>query len=714
MKPSGFRIGDLWGGIAAVAIILPQAMAFGVALMATAGFSASAGAITGLIGTAAICLTSGFIGGTRGLISAPTGPMLVIQVAALTALHKSGLQGDALITGLMAVLLVMGIMQFLIGLSGGGRLIKFLPYPVVAGFITGSGVLMILSQVNPLSAEVSSMDWRPWYWLPIATAAVTYFSMSLVPKILPRIPGTVGGLVIGTLFFQVVAIFGPAAVPPEWVIGSLPSPTSLGVDLQLSTFVALPWKIIIPSALALAVLASIDTLLTAVVADVETKVRHVARKELIGQGVGQILAGFTGGMAGAGTTGATLVAIRSGGRRWAAVVAGVTIILLIFIGGPVGTILPISVLAGVILHVAVGMLDRDILAWLSRPLAIMDGVIAILVTTVTIAYDLMIAVGVGVLIAVIIFIRNEIRAQVVHRRSNASQFHSVNARTEEEREVLDYNAERIVMYELRGNLFFATADRLFEELSEDLGENVYLVLNMRRVSQIDLTAIKILQQIAERVHASGGHLSFCELHSGLGLGRKMHKALKNVSPNASRWKIRTFISADHAFAWAEDSLLREFGIKTMDHKQVIPLEQTDLCVGMGQDEIKVLKSVLKRQQIKKDEVVFCRGDFGDELYIVERGQIEIRLQTTEHHYKRLASYGPGTVFGEVAFFDPGQRVAEAVAVHKTVLLSLNHETMVDLYKDNSDVVLSLFSALGRRLSGNLRWSAREIKRLSQW
>jgi len=479
MRPSGFQIGDLWGGIAAVAIILPQAMAFGVALMAVAGFSASVGALTGLIGTAAVCLMSGMVGGTRGLVSAPTGPMLVIQVAAITALHKSGLEGDALITGLMALLLVMGLIQFIIGFSGGGKLIKFLPYPVIAGFITGSGILMILSQVNPLSAPVSIIEWRPWYWLPIATAAVTFFFMSLIPEFFPRIPGTVGGLVIGTIFFQVAALLGPATVPAEWIIGSLPTPTNFGGGLDLATFMSLPWKVIVPSALALAVLASIDTLLTSVVADVETKVRHVARKELIGQGLGQVLAGFTGGMAGAGTTGATLVAVKSGGRRWVALVSAVSIIALIFVGGSVGEILPISVLAGVIFHVAMGMLDRDVLTWLKRPQARMDGVIALLVTGVTVAYDLMVAVGVGVFIAVIMFVRNEVRAQVVHRRSNASQFHSVTTRTEDERELLDYNAERIVMYELRGNLFFATADRLFEELSPDLNNNILYTLQQK-------------------------------------------------------------------------------------------------------------------------------------------------------------------------------------------------------------------------------------------
>ena len=464
MRISGFQVGDLWGGIAAVAVILPQAMAFGVALMATAGFSASEGAITGLIGTAAVCLMSGLVGGTRGLISAPTGPMLVIQVAAMTALYKFGLHGSELLTALMMLLLVMGLMQFLIGLSGGGRLIKFLPYPVVAGFITGSGVLMILSQVKPLSNGADDAIWQTWYWLPIATAAVTYFSMSAAPAFFPRLPGTVAGLVIGTVFFQAATAMVPGEVPSQWVIGSLPAPGGLGINIEFTAILGLPWEIIIPSALALSVLASVDTLLTSVVADVETRVRHVARKELIGQGLGQMVAGLTGGMAGAGTTGATLVSVRSGGRRWSAVFAALTIIILIFIGGPIGTILPISVLAGVILHVAIGMLDRDIITWFQKKSAVMDGVIALLVTTVTIVYDLMVAVGVGVLIAVIIFIRNEVRSNVIHRRSNAAQFHSVKIRSEEEREVLDYNAERIVMYELKGNLFFATADRLFEEL----------------------------------------------------------------------------------------------------------------------------------------------------------------------------------------------------------------------------------------------------------
>ena len=131
-------------------------------------------------------------------------------------------------------------------------------------------------------------------------------------------------------------------------------------------------------------------------------------------------------------------------------------------------------------------------------------------------------------------------------------------------------------------------------------------------------------------------------------------------------------------------------------------------------EVEILSTALQRHSIGKEKKLFSQGDFGDCFYIVVRGQIDIRLQTTEHHYKRLAAFGPGTVFGEVAFFDPGTRVADAIATYKSELLSLDRQAMKELYQTNPEVALSVFSALGRLLSNNIRWSAREIKRLSQW
>ncbi|RME32843.1 MAG: SulP family inorganic anion transporter, partial [Gammaproteobacteria bacterium] len=252
--------------MAATAVVLPQAMAFGVALLVPAGIDPASGALAGLIGAASLSLCSGLSGGTPGLISAPTGPTLVLQAGVVAALAGNGLDTAGVLTGMALVILLTGVFQALIGLSGGGRLIKYIPYPVVAGFMTGSAILMVLSQIDPLSGEGYTTAWSGWRWVVPVTAAFTYACMSLVPRWLPMVPGTIAGLIGGTLLFQLLVQLGPAAVPGPWVIGTLPGLESVHVGLETAAIRELPLRIILLSSLALAVLASLDTLLTSVIA----------------------------------------------------------------------------------------------------------------------------------------------------------------------------------------------------------------------------------------------------------------------------------------------------------------------------------------------------------------------------------------------------------------------------------------------------------------
>ena len=334
---SGLTTGDLWGGLAASAVVLPQAMAFGVALLSPGGFDASQGAIAGLLGAAIVCMVSGIFGGTRGLISAPTGPTLVLLGGALASLSQAGVSGGPLLINLAMVIICTGLFQIFIGLSGGGRLIKYIPYSVISGFLTGSAILMIMSQVEPLSGKIDNISWESWRWLPLVTAIVTLIATYLGPRYIKKLPGTIAGLLVGTLVFHLAAIFNPADIPGKWLIGELPKIDSVSLELSLDMLSSLSWAIIIPAALALSILASLDTLLTAVIADVNTGLRHNANLEMTGQGIGQIITGICGGMAAAGTTGATVVAVKSGGRRWAGVVAGLTFFILILLARNVGT-----------------------------------------------------------------------------------------------------------------------------------------------------------------------------------------------------------------------------------------------------------------------------------------------------------------------------------------------------------------------------------------
>lgn len=709
----GFTAGDAWGGLAASAVLLPQSMAFGVSLYAVAGLDAATGAYAGLAGTAALCLVSGLLAGTRGLISAPTGPVLILLGSAAGAFAAQGLAGEALLTAIAATIALAGVLQFCLGLVGGGRLIKYIPFPVVSGFMTGSAILMVLSQLGPLRGDGVEADWVDWQWLPAAAAGVTVLASAAAQRWLPMVPGPVAGLLAGTAVFHAAAATHGGELPAAWMIGALPGFSADSIGLPLAGLAAMPWLVVLTAATALALLASLDTLLTAVVADVATGTRHDSRRELVGQGGGQMLSALLGGMAGAGTTAATVIAIRSGGGRWTAVCAGLAFALLTGFAGEVGRWLPIGALAGVILSVAVAVADRDILSWARRGRTRQDAFIAVLVTAITVWYDLMVAVGVGVLIAVILFIRDQVRAPVVHRRSTAAQTRSIRARSDAERTRLDEYGGRIIVYELRGNLFFGTADKLIDELAADLDGPNWVILHLRRVQEIDLTAVRFLKQIAARLAAHEGMLLLCELHRGTGIEGSFQEALALVGTGGSN-NVLTFNGRDEALEFAENALLDELGQSYTALDTVLDLADNAIAGHMNAAQVQAFGQLLTQRAFAQGEWLFRRGDPGDSLLIVLAGRVEVRLPTTEHHYKRLAMYGAGTFLGELALLKTGPRAADAIAITGTTVGELHRDVFERIKHDDPALAIAVLTAISDTLVVNQRWSTRELQRLAEW
>lgn len=714
-SPLRYRFGDLAGGTAAAMVVLPQAMAYGVALFALAGKDAASGALAGLIGAACLSLLSGIGGGTIGLISSPTGPALVLLSGSVVALMDAGVGGERLAGALMAIIVLAGLIQMAIAVSGGGRLIKFIPYPVVVGFMTGAALLMIYSQARPITAPLMADGGTLTAWVPLASAFATFVLMWASTQWLERVPPAIPGLLGGTLAFHALIALTSSSAPQAWVVGTLPGVMSIEPGVSIDGLRELPATIVLSAALAFAMLASLNTLLTSVIADLATETRHHAKRELLAQGVGQTLAGVLGGMGGSGTTGATVVAVRTGARRWAGATAGVAFLVLVFFFGPAGTLLPVSVLAGIIIHVAASMIERDIFDWLRSGRTRNDALIALLVTIVTVAYDLVTAVGVGVVIAIVFFLTAQARMSVIHRRSNGMQRHSVRLRTENERALLAAHGDRIALCELRGNLFFATADSLFEELLPDLDRPAWLILHLRRVSQVDLTGIKILHQIAARLHGHGGHLLFCEVHHEIGLGADVREALARVGHTTPGGReVLTFVGSEEALEYAEDALLRELGRPPAVLDVRVVLAQTDLCRGMTPEQATALERVMQGRTADSGQKLLSAGEHGDEMFLVMRGEAEARLPTTEHHYKRLAKYGPGTFFGEIAFLDPGPRAADVFVTQPSEFLVLGRAGFARLEREDPGAAVALLMALGRVQGHHLRHSAEEMQRLAQW
>ena len=709
--------GDLWGGLSASAVMLPQATAFGIALWAPFSQNPATGAMAGLITAIALCFFSGLSRGTTGMVSSPTGPTMVLVAGALASLHSRGFSGSELFLNISIMLFLSGVMQILIGLSNGGRLIKFIPYPVVAGFMTGSALLMINSQIimlDFLNLQAAGFEivLHDSLWIPSLTALITFLAMSVLPKVLPVIPGTVSGLITGTLAFHLLNKFNTSSYPVEWVVGRLPDISSIQL-INFSSLDHIPWLLILPISFALAVLSSLDSLLTSVVADVATTDRHNAKRELAGQGTGQIVAALFGGIAGAGTTGASIVAIKSGGRYWAAIFSALTFVLIIILFGPIAALLPISVLAGIILHVAImSMLERDILLWLKNSRNRMDAMTAILVTGVTVAYDLMIAVGIGLLLATFQFVRAQILSPVVHRRSTIAQHPSLRRRNEEHRNLLKKHASSILIYELKGNLFFGTVDKLFEEFNSDLQQPVQIILDMARVQQVDLTAVKMLQQMADRLHQVHGELIFTNVRKGKGLNKKVAKTLRQISPHHSgNYPVRTFIDADEAIEYAENKLLESLG-KDFKSAQKITLSDSQLCHGLDEDTLRTLQLNMKPVSLKSGDLLFKANDIATELFVVMEGEIDILLPYDKNRYKRLAKFGPGAFFGEIVFLKPGPRTADAKAITDSELLMLDENAFKKLKEQNPQAAIKLVSRVGRELSDRLRWADTELRRLS--
>jgi SulP family sulfate permease len=469
------------------------------------------------------------------------------------------------------------------------------------------------------------------------------------------------------------------------------------------------------SALALSVVASIDCMVTAVVADAATSERHNSGRELVAQGLGQILAGLLGGSGGGGTKGSTLTAIHSGGRRWPAVVAALGIVALVFLVRPVGEFLPISVLAGIVIHVGLQMVDWRIISWMRSRKARIDGILALIVVAATLAFSVMTGVGVGAIGAAMLFIRSQSATTAIGQKVTGKERRSLRHRSEEEKKLLDAHGDRILYVELRGHLFFGTVDRLFTELFDELKRPAWIVINMRRVQSLDMSGLNLLRQMTSINAAHGGHMLFANVYPGVAPDRKISKGLRLLDPTDRSLKAKTFKNADKALQHAEDRLLFELtGQFPSGPSRSVRVEDNALCRSMRPKLRSVLTGILRPVTLHAKDRVFTAGDEDSALYLVLEGEVDVRVASDKYHYKRLNRIGPGGFFGEISFLNPGPRVTTAVALGDVQLMALDRGTVESASDPSAKrAIESLQRELAHELAARLRWTTSEIRRLEK-
>ena len=474
-------LGDIFGGLTASVVALPLALAFGV--------QSGMGAIAGLYGAIALGILASLFGGTKTQISGPTGPMVVVASAVIaTEVAIYGSLEKAFAT-IIATFVLAGILQILMGLSGVGKYIRYMPYPVVSGFMSGIGLIIIALQIFPFFGDksplnvvdiVTSLDKININFEAMYLSSATIFIIYFFPKLTKKVPSSLVALIVLTI----VAIVLKIDVP---IIGDIPKGFP---EVHIDTLLGLDWhhpmNMIIP-ALTLASLATIDSLLTSVVADNKTKTKHNSNKELIGQGIGNVVAGMIGGLPGAGATVRTVVNIDSGGRtQLSGLIHGVILLIILLGAGEYAKLIPIPVLAGILVMVGIGIVDyRGLKHIFKVPKS--EAIIMIVVLVLTTFVDLLQAVAVGMVMASLLFMKT--MGDIAQNKTYGMSFAKD---TQKIIQMKDDSKIDIYIQLFNGPIFFGFTS-YFTDIISKLPTVNGVAFNMKNVPYIDQSGLYALE-----------------------------------------------------------------------------------------------------------------------------------------------------------------------------------------------------------------------------
>jgi SulP family sulfate permease len=473
--------GDLFGGVTTAIISLPLALAFGVA--------SGAGAEAGLWGAIMVGLFAALFGGSNTLISEPTGPMTVIMTAVLTSMMAKYPESGLAMT--FTVVIMAGAFQVLLGALKLGKYVTLMPYSVISGFMSGIGVILIILQLSPLLGHeapaggvlgtlkalpetIAHLDFRELI-LGLLTLGILFL---LPEKYKKYVPAQLVALVVVTLIS--VILFSDGSIRR---IGEIPAGLP---SIIMPTFSADIVTEMVIDALVLGTLGCIDTLLTAVIADSLTRKEHNSDKELVGQGIANMLAGLFGALPGAGATMGTVTNIQVGARTpLSGVMRALVLALVVLVAGGLTEPIPMAVLAGIAVYVGFNILDWSFIQRahkVSLPgMMVMYGVMFL-----TVFVDLIVAVGLGVFISNIIIIERLSRVQEEHVKAISDADDDDVPLSDSERALLDEANGKVLFFYLSGPMIFSVSKAISRQHNH-IAEYESMIIDLTDVPMIDVT-----------------------------------------------------------------------------------------------------------------------------------------------------------------------------------------------------------------------------------
>jgi SulP family sulfate permease len=705
-------------GITLAVISLPPAVAAGLLVYGQLGHSfAAAGGLAGLYGAVFAGLVAALVAHSSFIITVPAASVVIIPAALVASLRDIPVfanHPELIFVAVAVCTLLAGAIQIVFGALNIGRIIKFTPHPVIAGFVDSVAILIILSQLRPFFGWGAGAG----HWIVVQRPAMLVFILALsfliiaITQLSKKIPGAVAGLILGT-----AAYYGIHALASDVDLGAtlgivsiqFPPPSPLIHLTDASTRAAIlsigPHLLLV--SLTLAAVTSLQALLAFRVAQNLSQVPPWPRRDVIAQGAGNCASAFFGGVIAYPLPSVMTFGFRAGARtRIAPILCSLLLFLAAFLLSSWLAKIPIAVLSAILISISFYMFDRwsfRLLESLFRRRSDLEwrttwqslSIIGVVVL-VSIGESVILGAVAGFLLSCLIFMMDMSRP-IVRRRIRGDISFSKRSRSSDDLSILRQTGARRVALELQGVLFFGNADDLSEVVERLLPDCDMILFDLRGIADIDVSGATILHGIVARCRARRKHVLFCNVPNTLSSAMFAEKASAVIS------------DFDSALEWMEEEALRT-AAGTRPRSERIAPEEVDLMKVFDEHERAVLISSLQGRKFPSSAVMCKEGEDADRMWILVKGSVSVRLRGPgPDDSLRVSSVGAGMTVGEMSLFDGGPRSATVVCDEEVEGYELTRAAFDQLVEQHPQIARKLFSYFTRELAQRVRVLNRDLR-----
>ena len=694
-------------GLAAACVALPFAIAAGVLVYSPLGpsyvpYGASVGLLTSLIAgliAAGLATSSSIITGANvssSLIPAGLMAELVSDQRMATGNYQ------VVVLGLMTCLMLAGVLQIAFGLLGVGRIIKFTPQPVLAGFVNSVAVLVIVSQLRPFiqwSGGLPSVTTL----VPLGFLAAVVLLGVILDRISPAIPSALLTLALATIAYHLIRAIAPS-IALEQSVGALPMliearPAWLnglsGGGITALTHL-LPHIFVVSATLA--TIGTLQALLVFRMAQTVAGRPPPPPRDLIAQGVANAVSALCGGISAVPLPSAFGAATRAGGRtRLSGIICALVIFAVATSLSWLLALIPVLAFKGILVSIAIKLFDRSSLGLLKKTVgsgfaigvakhALRDIVVIAVVMLVSVAQSIVAGAVIGCLLSCLIFIKDMSRP-VVRRQAFGDSIFSKRHRSASDISILMQTAQERVLLDLQGVMFFGNADTLSTIVADLPQECGTVLLNMRGISDIDASGAAILASVVDAANKVGRSIVFCHFPDDRLVTRAVLKGAM------------LFDDLETALQHVEDQAIAAHGGRGSGDE--IPLAELDTVRMFGPSEQEVFSELLTRQCYSRGEALCRQGDQADRMWLIAKGTVSVRLQALSKQ-ATIASLAAGTTVGEMAVLEGNPRSATVVADGDVVVYELTRISLERCLREHPQIAVKLFEYFAREMARRVR------------